>query len=360
MKFDNGIKLGLVAIILWSTAASAFKIALISLSVNQILFISVLVSIIVFAIISLISSLNQNNNENKLKKSKLFNFSIFSSLSKSNSTISNITKSNLTPIKILKSLLNPFLYYLLLFAAYDALPAQIALSINYLWPIILVLILIFNKKIPFSSIGLISLMIAFLGFYIIISKGEVKFILSIFSNEYLNMDYLANQYDSRKFVNGIIFALMSSLVWALSWILNTYDKQYVYKKNSKNENNDAKLLLQNFTISFVALLFFLLIFQINEINQLYKLFISFDNSNRNSILASVYIGLFEMGFTFLIWSRALKETSNKMLLSNLVFLSPFLSMFWINYFTKEIIHNSTIFGLLLIVISIILSNKSKS
>ena len=37
-------------------------------------------------------------------------------------------------------MLNPFLYYLVLFRAYDLLPAQEAQPLNYTWPIVLVLL----------------------------------------------------------------------------------------------------------------------------------------------------------------------------------------------------------------------------
>ena len=38
-------------------------------------------------------------------------------------------------------LLNPVIYYLVLFKAYDLLPAQIAQPINYFWPIVLLVLL---------------------------------------------------------------------------------------------------------------------------------------------------------------------------------------------------------------------------
>jgi drug/metabolite transporter (DMT)-like permease len=72
------------------------------------------------------------------------------------------------------------------------------------------------------------------------------------------------------------------------------------------------------------------------------------------IIGSVYVGFFEMGITFLLWLKALKYSSSTAKISNLVFLSPFISLLFIGLLVGEEIRISTIFGLALIIAGILL------
>ncbi|MDY0319978.1 MAG: EamA/RhaT family transporter, partial [Candidatus Cloacimonadaceae bacterium] len=53
--------------------------------------------------------------------------------------------------------------------------------------------------------------------------------------------------------------------------------------------------------------------------------------------------------TFILWLKALQYTENSAKITNLIFLTPFVSMFMIQSILKESIHPATIVGLLLIV-----------
>ena len=56
---------------------------------------------------------------------------------------------------IAAGLINPCIYYLLLFQAYDRLLAQQALALNYTWPIVLVIFdSISRRRIPKSGLSL--------------------------------------------------------------------------------------------------------------------------------------------------------------------------------------------------------------
>ena len=102
----NAYLFGIAAVMLWSTVASAFKLSLRYLDPAQLLLYSSLVS--VFAL-SLILAF-----QGKL------------------GAIFTCSKSEyLQSFRL--GLINPFLYYLVLFKAYDLLPAQIAQPINYTW-----------------------------------------------------------------------------------------------------------------------------------------------------------------------------------------------------------------------------------
>ncbi len=70
-------------------------------------------------------------------------------------------------------------------------------------------------------------------------------------------------------------------------------------------------------------------------------------------LAVSYVGLFEMGITFVLWLSALKLTQNTARISNLIFASPFISLMLLAYVIGEEIHPSTLVGLVLIVIGLV-------
>lgn len=304
LNIDKGLIFGLVAIILWSTAASAFKIALAQFTTFQVLLISTLISTIVFLIYNIL-------------KGSFINFKIANDI-------------NFTLLKL--SFLNPFLYYLLLFQAYSVLPAQLALTLNYLWPIILILLFIINKRVKYEKHTLFSLLISFIGFLILSSKGEIP------SLNFQEFDL--------KYLTGIIFALSSAFVWAYYWLLSS-QKNDMQKMNNQQDTS----LFINFLISLVLLFIFGFLFKYNEISELLNMNFK-DNITQNSLYASVYIGCFEMGFTFILWKYAISKTKSPEILSNLVYISPILSLIWISLLLKEQIYLTTYMGFLLILIGI--------
>ena len=68
-------------------------------------------------------------------------------------------------------LLNPFFYYLVLFKAYNMLPAQVAQPINMIWPIVLTVISIPLLKQKISLKSILALFISFGGVILISSQG---------------------------------------------------------------------------------------------------------------------------------------------------------------------------------------------
>ncbi|MFN2354003.1 MAG: EamA family transporter, partial [Desulfopila sp.] len=72
-----------------------------------------------------------------------------------------------------------------------------------------------------------------------------------------------------------------------------------------------------------------------------------------AILPLIYIGLFEMGITFVLWLTALQMSSSAARIGNLVYISPFLSLLFLHMVVGEDIHVTTFIGLVLIVSSII-------
>jgi len=213
--------------------------------------------------------------------------------------------------------LNPFLYYLVLLKAYSLLPAQIAQPLNYTWPIVLVILssLILGKKV--SLLSLIALLICLIGVLVISMQGN--FVLKI------------------KSPLGIILATGSSIIWALFWLFNMKDKR-----------SETQKLFLNFIFGTIYIVIYTLLFD--------KIDIKFNYS----FLSSVYIGIFEMGVTFVLWLIALQKAESPEKISSLVYLSPFISIFFIHFILHEKIHYTTIIGLILIVLGIVLSKSKKN
>jgi len=275
----------LVAVLFWSTIASAFKISLSYLDVLPLLFYASVVSTSTFFAYLLF-----------LRK-----LSLLRALSKEDYLRS-----------ALLGFLNPFLYYVVLFKAYYILPAQEAMAVNWIWPITLVLlsIPILRQKIKLRSI--MAIIISFLGVFIIATKGDVWGV----------------KFDKPA---GVLLALASTVIWALFWIYSVRDKR-----------DEAVRLFLNFVFGSVFIFAAMLLFREIKI------------PNVKGILGAVYIGLFEMGVTFLVWLRALKLARTTAHVASLIYLVPFLSLVVISFVVGEKIVSSTIIGLVFIVGGIIL------
>ncbi|MDX9695228.1 MAG: DMT family transporter [Bacteroidales bacterium] len=213
--------------------------------------------------------------------------------------------------------LNPFLYYTILFKAYTLLPAQIAQPLNFVWPITLVLLSIPILKQPITGKVFIAMLISFTGVFFISSQGNI-----------LNFNLSSPL--------GIALALSSSVVWALFWIFNMKDKR-----------DEVVKLFLNFSF---ALLFIFIYAVFNKV--------SF-SMNNTATFSAIYIGIFEMGVTFVIWLLALQAAGRPEKIGTLIYLTPFCSLLFIHFILKEKIFTTTLIGLFLIITGIILQNYKK-
>jgi len=73
--------------------------------------------------------------------------------------------------------------------------------------------------------------------------------------------------------------------------------------------------------------------------------------------ALIYVGLFEMGITFVLWLTALQRARRAAQLGQLVYLTPFLSLLFLHLVIGEPLLPATFIGLLLIVGSMIWSAR---
>jgi drug/metabolite transporter (DMT)-like permease len=279
-----------LAILFWGISASAFKIGLRYLDHYQLLFIASFTStFFLFGII-------------------IFQKKIWK--------IKQIKRKELLRTTLL-GFLNPFLYYVILFKAYDLLPAQVAQPLNFIWPITLVLLSVPILKQRLTTKGILALIISFVGVFLISSEGNIA-----------NLDF-ANPL-------GVMLALGSSVVWALFWLFNM-----------KNKGDEIIQLFLNFLTAFILIGITTLLFSDAKI------------TSTNGILSGIYIGLFEMGITFVVWLKALKLSERTDKISNLIYLTPFCSLVFISIFLHEKIFITTFFGLILIILGIFIQQSKK-
>jgi drug/metabolite transporter (DMT)-like permease len=288
-KETLALSYGLTAVLLWSTVASAFKIGLDLTSV-----IYLLTGASFFSLLVLISVL--------LVRKELV------------SALSSLWKYRYISIKL--GMLNPVLYYLILFEAYDRLPAQIAQPINYTWAIVLGLLAVpfLGRKI--SRWDVVGMFVAYGGVFLLSVAGK----------------NLPGGIDSL----GIVLALVSTLIWATYWLLNI-----------KDSRPPILALFQNFLYALPVLLT-IAYFSQTPLAFSYKV-----------VGSMAYIGLFEMGFTFMLWQAALQTTEYTSRISSLIFLSPFVSLFIINQVLGEPLQVLTFVGLAIIILGLGLQRIGK-
>ena len=284
-KKTHSILLALAAVLSWSTVATAFKVALSYLTHFEMLLIASLTSVLIFVIVLTFQSkweLVRNLNKRQWKELAILGF------------------------------LNPAAYYLILFKAYDMLPAQVAQPVNYAWPIVLLVLLAVFAKQPIPSKKYIGMIISMSG-VVMISLGTGQ--LSGMSVP----------------ITGVLLAAFSAFFWAGYWMVNNKHKHSV----------DAIVSLFG---SFVC-------------GSLYLIvcipFFGLSVPNLNGLLAGMYVGGFEMAIPFICFSIAMRITSNPTLINQLCFLSPFLSLFFIAMVLHEPIVITTYIGLTLIVAGIV-------
>jgi drug/metabolite transporter (DMT)-like permease len=288
-KQNKAYIFALSAILLWSTVATAFKIALEQVDFIQLLFYASGVATLVLFFILLF--------EQKLK--------LLSQLS-----------SKEWLMALVRGFLNPFLYYLILFKAYDMLPAQEAMTLNYTWPIVLILLSVPFLKQPLTKQGLLAILLSFGGVMVIATKGNL-----------LDLQFSDIKWD--------LLALSTSLVWASFWIINL-----------KSKTDESIKLFLSFGFGFLFTL------------PVVYSFSDFTLPNTQGILAVTYVGIAEMGLTFFLWLSALKNAKRTDQVGQLIYLSPFLSLLFIAFILHEPIHFTTFIGLILILIGIIWHKKT--
>ena len=148
-------------------------------------------------------------------------------------------------------------------------------------------------------------------------------------------DFRSLQFEN---MSGSILAISSSVVWASYWLINHQDKRPATQK-----------MFYSFVVGSIAIsLFAFMKYMIVNKPIIFK---APTTNHLNGILGGIYIGIFEMGLTFLLWNKALASTNETSKIANLIFITPFMSLIFIKYILQEQIHPATIIGLVLIILS---------
>lgn len=274
------VMLGAVAVLSWSTVATAFKIALSHMSVYGMVFVASATALLIFALWMTITG-------------------VWSSLKGLPAAVWGRFA--------LLGLVAPVTYYLVLFKAYDYLPAQVAQPINYLWPIFLAVLLAAFANKPIPKAKYLGMAVSLIGVAMISIGG--KGVTGEIS------------------AAGVGLAFCSALLWALYWIINDSLKDKVEEVPSL----------------FLTFLFGMIYLGIGTI------FMPLGDLNLDAILSGAYIGAFEISVPFICFGMAIRTTNNPALINQMCYLSPFLSLFFISVVLGEPILPSTYIGLVLIV-----------
>ncbi|EPA0545931.1 DMT family transporter [Vibrio alginolyticus] len=290
MNERRALGFGLSAVLLWSTVATAFKLTLAEFTPIQMLCIASIVSAIALTLICGV--------QGKLGQLSATFFS--------------------NPwYYLLLGLINPLAYYVILFKAYDLLPASQAQAINYSWAITLTLMAAVFLGQKIRGKDWLACGFSYVGVIVIATQGNL----------------LGMEFESPL---GVGLALLSTLLWAGYWILNT-----------KNKADPVVGVLLGFLVAIP--------FAIGL--SLYE-GASWQAISAKGWAAVTYVGLFEMGITFVLWLSALKSTQNTARISNLIFASPFISLMLLATIIGEEIHPSTLIGLVLIISGLVIQQVS--
>lgn len=269
-----------IAVISWSTVATAFKVALSVMPVYSMVLIASMTATLIF-----VAALTVTHKWARLR---------------------DIDRST-APVLVAMGLINPVIYYLVLFTAYDYLPAQVAQPINYIWPIaVLVLLAVFNHE-PIPARKYIGMAMSLAGVAAISLGGK-----SITGHISLL---------------GICLGAGSAVFWAAYWMLSN---------RIKGKLDPIAIYFSTFAIGSIVLIAGTPI-------------AGFEFPAMNALAAGAYIGAFEMAIPFICFGIALNLTDNPALINQMCYLSPFLSLFFISAILGEPIMPTTYIGLALIV-----------
>ncbi|WP_103968294.1 DMT family transporter [Billgrantia desiderata] len=272
----QAILFGLGAVALWSTVATAFKVALGYMSPLELMWLASAVSWLLMGVLVMRQGL------------------LGQALRRGWRTA------------VWAGLMNPVAYYLVLFGAYARLPGQEAMALNYTWALAMAFLAVPILGQRLTRTDVVAGLIAYSGVWVIATRGQV---LDVAFADPL----------------GVGLALASTLLWALYWLLNVRDAR-----------PPLVAQWQNFSVGLPVLTLLMLLGP------------GFSWHGWAALGAGVYVGLFEMGIAFVLWQLAVHRVSRTARVSNLIFLSPPVSLLLLYLVVGEPILLSTLVGLVLI------------
>ncbi|MCC5856171.1 MAG: DMT family transporter [Idiomarina sp.] len=276
----KALLLALTAVLLWSTVATAFKITLNYLTPLQMVMGAALASTLVMGLCAWAQGLQRQLIPAVREDWRFF---------------------------LLLGAINPSIYYLILFQAYNLLPASQAQPLNYTWAIALAIMAAVFLKQPLQKRDSFACIVGYLGVVVIATQGSLS-------------DWQQTNWW------GVGLALLSTFLWAGYWILNTL-----------KQREPVITLFWCFLASLPILIVANVIWS------------DWSQVPWQGYAAVAYVGVFEMGITFILWLSAMRLTRHTARISTLIFISPFISLMLLAAIIGEAISIATVGGLLLII-----------
>jgi len=276
------------AVLAWSTVATGFKLGLKLLAPLQLLWLGVLVSLAFFAALLLVTGRWR--------------------------ALAGLGARDWVWLAGL-GLLNPFLYYFILFEAYDRLPAQIAQPLNYTWAIALAVLAVPILGQPLTRRTLAGIVLSYAGVVVLLAQGRL--------DGFAGVDPL-----------GVVLALVSTVVWALYWLANV-----------RLKIDALALMTGSFALGAPA------------VGLACALLEGLPAIGAPALGYGAWVGLVEMGVTFVLWQTAMRRTAHAGRIAQLIFLSPFLSLLLIDRVLGEAVSASSVAGLALIVAGLLIARR---
>ncbi len=206
--------------------------------------------------------------------------------------------------------LGNYMYYIFLYGALSKTTASESFILAYTWPIMVLILSFIILKEKVTPLKLAGIFISFFGIVIITTKGNITT---------FNLTNL----------QGDILALSGAFIFALFSVLG---KKFNFDK----------------TISVFIYFLSALIFIIPTVLIFSRIvFPSF-----NVWLWIIYNGIFVNGISYIFWFNAL-EGGETHIVSNLLYLTPFISLIYISIFLDEKILISAVVGIVVIVLGVL-------
>lgn len=209
-----------------------------------------------------------------------------------------------------------FVYHLLLYLGIDKMQASQAFIINYLWPIMSVVFACVILKEKMTLRKILAILLSFIGVIIVTGNGDL---LNIGKDSLL----------------GAVYCVLAAVSYGLFTVLN---KQKTYDKS-------LSMMLYYFYAFLISLVYIVIAKD--------RFSLSLGQS-----LGMVWNGIFTTAIPFTTWALAL-EKGDTARVSNLAYITPFLSLVWTFLVLGEPISIYSLLGLSIIVLGIFIQLKGK-
>ena len=212
-------------------------------------------------------------------------------------------------------LLGIFLYYSFYYIGMSRMPASQAFIINYLWPIMSVVFAAILLKEKLTARKMIAIGMSFVGVMIVTGKDLLHF--------------------DGKTLFGAVMCILDAVCYGAFTALN---KKWHYEKGIS--------MMVAFFVSFV------LSFVMNQVSG------AGWNISFGQLLGLGWNGIFSMAIGNTAWALALQK-GNTAQISNLAYITPFLSLIWTALILKEQISVWSVVGLCVIVLGVLIQLKDQ-